>query len=367
VKLLFAIKTMDSRGGGAERVLTQIVAEMAERGHDVTLVSFDAPDSPDFYPVDGRVHRVWLNAGRGRARTSVGDLLKRVAALRRVCRDRGPDVAIGFMQSAYVPLAIALVGTRIPVVASEHIVVEHYSRLIDRLSIRATAGLYRAVVVVAPGTEVGFPRAFRRNAVVIPNPVVPSGEMPADPVGTRRQRLLNVGRLTAQKDQHTLISAFARLVSKHPDWDLRIVGGGELEQDLKFHAETLGVGSRVELTGPKEDVWSEFAAAQIFVMSSRYESFGIATAEALSAGLPAIGFADCPGTNSIIQHKVNGLLVDGVDRVSALARGLDELMGDLELRRRLGHAAPGTVRQFALDAIVHKWDELLRRLAAHDH
>jgi glycosyltransferase involved in cell wall biosynthesis len=97
-------------------------------------------------------------------------------------------------------------------------------------------------------------------------------------------------------------------------------------------------------------------------MPSLYESFGLATAEALAHGLPAVGFADCPGTNELIENEVNGLLVPAGDRVAGLAAALSRLIEDSDLRRRLGQAGPQSVARFSVDTIVAQWEELLRRV-----
>jgi glycosyltransferase involved in cell wall biosynthesis len=263
------------------------------------------------------------------------------------------------MHSAYIPLALALSHSRIPVVASEHIGYDHFRNLrLEALALRATAPLYARMTTISEALKADFPAYLAKRMKVVPNPVEPITRR-ADPIGGNRKKLLNVGRLTKQKDQRTLIEAFAKIASVHPDWTLRIVGQGVLHSELDNMIASLGLAKRIELAGIIEDMESEYASAHLFAMSSRYESFGLATAEALSAGIPAIGFADCAGTNELIQHNVNGLLVGGRDRVAALAQGLDLLMGSSQLRQRLGQAAPASVQRFDLGAIGVQWEVML--------
>jgi glycosyltransferase involved in cell wall biosynthesis len=99
-------------------------------------------------------------------------------------------------------------------------------------------------------------------------------------------------------------------------------------------------------------------------MPSIYESFGLATAEALAFRVPAVGFADCPGTNELIQDGRNGILVGGPDAVHALAEGLSRLMDSAPLRAQLGQAGPDSVRRFSLAAVADRWEEVLRTVAA---
>ena len=125
-----------------------------------------------------------------------------------------------------------------------------------------------------------------------------------------------------------------------------------------------GLRGRAEVAGVVTDIATEYAEADLFVMPSSYESFGLATAEALAAGLPAVGFADCTGTNEIIQDGLNGLLVRGPDRAEALAAGLSRLMGEPVLLAEFSSRAPQTVAEYEAEGIVMRWEELLQSVVS---
>jgi len=364
LNLLFVIKTLDSRGGGAERVLADVSSELVQRGHRLTILSFDSPGSSDFYPVDPRIERVKVGIGSAKDRSRLTETAARILALRKETRKLQPDVAIGFMHSGYIPLALALLGTGVPLIASEHIDYSHYRTVpFQGLTIRTVSSRFTSMTAITERVRLGFPAALRRKMVVIPNPVTAALERRADPIGGRNKVLLSVGRLFDQKDHRTLIAAFAALASRHPQWRLRIVGEGELRADLEKQVEELGLESRIELPGVITGISAEYIGAQLFVLPSKYESFGLATAEALAHGLPAVGFADCPGTNELIQHKVNGLLAQGRNRVKALADALDTLMSSEELRESYGAAGPQSVRGFSIAAVSDRWESLLRSVS----
>jgi glycosyltransferase involved in cell wall biosynthesis len=363
LNLLFVIKSLDSRGGGAERVLADVGAELAKRGHHLTILSFDPPGSADFYSVDPPIVRLRVGVGNVRGRSRVGETIRRIVALRKAANELKPDVAIGWMHSGYVPLALALAGTGLPLIASEHIDYSHYRTVpFEGVMIRLLVGRFARMTAISDRVRSGFPAALRDKMVVVPNPVTTAPDQLSDPVGGAQKTLLSVGRLFAQKDHRTLIAAFARLAPQHPQWRLRIVGEGALRPELERQIEDFGLGSRVDLPGVIQDISAEYRGAQLFVLPSRYESFGLATAEALAHGLPAVGFADCPGTNEIIEHEVNGLLAQGPDRVTALADALDMLMDSPALRRAYGAAGPKSVERFSLSAIASRWESLLRQV-----
>jgi len=129
----------------------------------------------------------------------------------------------------------------------------------------------------------------------------------------------------------------------------------------------LSIEPHVHLVGATASVEMEYQTAQLFALPSLYEGFPNCLAEALAHGLPVIGFADCPGTNRLIETGINGILVSDRDRISGLAAALDELMSSPEKRRAMGTAAVDSVVDYSLDGITDKWEELLRDVAPQSH
>jgi glycosyltransferase involved in cell wall biosynthesis len=189
---------------------------------------------------------------------------------------------------------------------------------------------------------------------IVPNPVPRPGAV-ADVVGGPARTILSVGRLEPQKDQATLINAFAEVADRFPEWKLRIVGEGSLRPSLEAQVRSLGLGARVELTGAVREISSEYSSAQLFVLSSVYESFGLATAEAMAHGLPVIGFADCPGTNELIKEGKNGLLVDAGDRVKGLGRAMASLMQSVKERSRMAAFARDSLAGYSIEQVADAW------------
>lgn len=365
MKILFAIKSLNAPGGGAERVFCTVCSELAARGHEIVVLTLDRPGGHAFYPLAATIRRIDLGIGDASARTGVAAFLRRQPALRLVVRAEQPAVAVGFMHSIYVPLAFALAGTGIPLIGAEHIVPEHYaSRPLEYALMLAAAPLMTRVTVLSETIRASYPAVLRRRMRVMPNPVeTPVGEA-APGLAKARYRLLNVARFDPQKDQATLLRAFALLAPGHPDWELRLVGEGALRPALERLVLELGLQDRVAMPGTSADIAAEYRAADLFVVPSRYEAFGLVTAEALSYGLPAVGFADCPGTNELIRDGIDGFLVAaGPDRPAALAATLARLMDDAALRSRLGSAGKSAGAGRSAADIALRWEKLLREAA----
>ncbi len=106
-------------------------------------------------------------------------------------------------------------------------------------------------------------------------------------------RLLHVGSLTPVKDQATLLRAFARVAGKRPDIALDVAGDGPLREPLATLAERLGLGDRVRFLGavPHDRLPTLYRTADLFVLSSRHESQGLAALEAAACGTPVVGTA----------------------------------------------------------------------------
>jgi glycosyltransferase involved in cell wall biosynthesis len=362
MKLLFAIKSLDSTRGGAEKVLANVTAMFAEREYEVQILSFDKQGGQSVYPLNNKVSRLSLEIGHPEQNTTFWEALKRMVALRKEVKKQKPDVVIAFMHSMFVPMAFALIGTGVPVIASEHIVPQYYqSRKIEFVLLAASSFLVKGMTVLSNAVRALYPSYIQRRMSVIPNPVFignTRGEKSSKPA---RKRILNIGRLDPQKDQKTLIAAFARLANDFPDWDLRIIGEGPLRPDLESQTHALNLSERISLPGTTDKIALEYEAASLFAMPSRFESFGLVTAEAMSYSVPAVGFADCPGTNEIIVNQENGLLVAGENRVQAFADGLECLMKDESLRHKMGATARQSVERYSDEHVFEAWEALIKK------
>ena len=365
MRILFAIKSMANAGGGTERVVSVLAPRLRSRGHDVRLVTLDRVEATSFYELPADLPWTKLATADIGEKLTLCASLRTIRRLRRLVRAERPDIAVGFMHSMYVPLAAALVGNGVPMIASEHIVPDYYRRRrLEYALLTLACCRARKVTALSQAIADRYPAPVRRRMIAIPNPVSPTA--PVKPV-TRGQHetrtILTIGRMDGQKDHQTLIRAFARIAPEFPDWQVRIVGDGELRGDLEALVQDLGLGEQVSMPGTVKDTTREYLQADLFALPSRFESFGMVVAEALGHGLPVVAFADCPGVNEILSDETTGLLVDGTDRPTALARALHRLVSDPALRTRLGSMGPSSVAHFQPDRIAERWETILRETA----
>jgi len=364
MKLLFCTKSMNCAGGGAERVLAEVASGLATRGHDVMVLSFDRPGGESFYPLHDSIRRIELGLGSTTDPARLFDSIARIFAMRSAVLMYSPDVVVGFMHSVFVPLSLSMLGSGIQLIASEHIIYEHYKHIpLEKILLWLSSYLITRITCTSTQALLSYPSPIQRKMVVIENPLGINTDAYADTLGSGRTRkvVLSVGRLEMQKDHAVLINAFSEIAEKVPDWDLRIIGEGGLRAQLEAQISTLGLGNRVQLPGPTRDITKEYLSAQLFVVSSRYESFGLATAEALAHGLPVVGFADCPGTNQLVHTGKNGVLANGTDRVASLAAALHALMTDNRLRVHLSRKSSDILNNFRPEHVLDCWERLIEK------
>jgi glycosyltransferase involved in cell wall biosynthesis len=181
---------------------------------------------------------------------------------------------------------------------------------------------------------------------------------PATEKAVRRQEVLAMGRLVPQKGFDLLLEAWSIALKRLPDWSLRIVGDGQLRDQLARQASTLGIETRVIFAPFSDDPFSLFSQCGIFILSSRFEGLGLVLIEAMTCGAACISF-DCPnGPREVIRNGVNGLLVPA-ERVDALASAMVILGENPMLRHRLGNAARSVSRKFSEPRVAARWHEVL--------
>ena len=203
MKILFAIKALDDTKGGAERVLSDISSGLADRGHEIIILTFDQPGGRSFYPLNSKVRRICLGLGHTDRKTNITEFTSRIKALRKTIKEEKPDIVIAFMHSTFVPMAFALAGTNIPVIASEHIVPRHYkTRPIEYLLFMLCSLFVKKITVLSERIKSSYPYLLRTKMVSIANPVHVQADTTNKKMNSNgRNIILNVGRLTHQKDQ----------------------------------------------------------------------------------------------------------------------------------------------------------------------
>lgn len=205
-----------------------------------------------------------------------------------------------------------------------------------------------------------LPDCFEGKIAVIANPVPKVEEKVNHFVTKERYKVINIARLDiACKQQHLAIESFANLAPQYINWDFELWGVGSDMQRLQKQITDLNMADRIFLKGFTDDPIQRLKEADIFIFPSKYEGFGLALAEAMSAGLPALGFKSCSGVNEIIKHNETGFLANDS---AELCFFLEKLMIDPALRDQLGKSAKISMDDFNEDSVIEKWQKFVQEI-----
>ncbi|MHA6266511.1 glycosyltransferase family 4 protein [uncultured Aliiroseovarius sp.] len=342
--------------GGAEKIVAMIANHRAAHGDQVEVAGMRAPRDGSYYRYspDVTLHVLEPNVPASEPVSQI----KRLKMLRKLIRDRKPDVVVSFLTKINVLTLTAGLGTGIPIVISER----NNPRAQNNHPLWHTASmtLSRRATSVVTLTERGrdqLPAKVRHRTRVIPNPCVPIEGARAQINGAASQ-LVAVGRLDWQKGFDLLLHAVARLRDSHPTLSLTIFGEGPERKALEGLRADLGLEATVAMPGTTQRHGAWVSEADILVVTSRYEGFCNVVAEATLSGVPIISF-DCEfGPREMIRHEVNGLLVQTGD-IDGMADNLSRLINDTQLRARMSAASYLNVEYLDPDRILKSWDAVI--------
>ena len=367
-KILFFVPSL--RGGGAERVTLNLAEDWSGQGAEVVVVTLLSAET-DAFAMPAGVRRIAL--GVFSEKFSPFAMLRYnilpMLALRRVLRAEKPDIAIGISTICAVILALVR-GRDVIAVGAErfHPPLRVMGRFRHWLRRHCYARLDAVVALTLESADWLRRHTKARLVSVIPNSVylpLPENEprlLVGDVVASGRKFLLAVGRLDEQKAFDRLLDGFKQVAGRYGDWDLVILGEGELRGALEAQVASLSLAERVYLPGRAGNMGEWYSAADAFVMTSRYEGIPNALLEAMAHGCPAVS-VDCDtGPRDIIHNGENGLLVTQNDS-AALVVGLDRMLGDEVLRRHFASRAVEVLDRFAPKRIRRMWWELFDELA----
>ncbi|WP_030568635.1 stealth conserved region 3 domain-containing protein [Streptomyces aureocirculatus] len=387
MKITYLLGWGDEMGGTELATYTQAL-HLAER-HDVQVLSVFRTRTEPFFPAARQVRVRYLVD-----RTVTPERPVRASGLdEAACRtlaalpselidpawesafDRLSDVeltaALGALDTdvlvtttpALLAAAVGVVHGRVVTVHQEHRPTQRRGRSGEPLLLHAPR--LDALVTLTGRTRDWIAESLGATApelAVIPN-AVPDGFRPR--ADGESKVIVMAARLTGEKRVDHAVRAFAQLADAHPEWTLRVFGGGHREQSLRRLVDGFGLQDRVELLGPCQDMASEWAKAGLSLMTAGHnEAFPLVLLEALAAGVPVVAYDVLTGPAEIVRHRVDGLLVPPGD-IDELAHAMSELMTDDALRRSCARAArEGVYERFSSAGVTALWEELYTRLVA---
>jgi glycosyltransferase involved in cell wall biosynthesis len=348
-RICFFISSI-SPSGGTERVCTTMANALAIEGHQVSIVSIYGNSS--YFPLSDSIKILSVFQAKKRFKIIPAVLLK----LRSIFSQLKPNVLISVDSAVFVYAFTATLGLKINNLVWEHFNF-HVSLSRIRPIARKLAAKYSVAIITLTQED---KKAWESNIsckvpiIAIPNP----SPFPPLPKIKEERVVLAVGRLTYQKGFDRLLDAWQSVqVQLRADWKLRIVGSGELAQQLRQQVKKLQLQDSVELLPSTKAVEMHYEQAAIYCLPSRFEGFPMVLLEAQSFALPIVAY-DCKTGPAEIVTKQSGILVEE-GNIEALADALQLLMQDQTQRQEMSRHALSNASRYTLDSVLTNWKNLL--------
>lgn len=363
IKLLY-ITNQICGSGGLERVLSIKASYLADiLNYEVHIITLNQGNQPLFYNFGDtlKYHDITATGSK------IAYAINYIKGLRKTINHINPDVISvcdDGLKGLFVPW---LINKPCPMVYERHVsknieIKTDATSLFQKLKLTLTfklmnlgAKTYNRFIVLTKGNLNEWPL---NNALVISNPL---SFYPSEFSNLQNKKVIAVGKHCRQKGFDRLLQSWKLLTDKFPDWELEIYGTIDKEEGIENLANQLGIDQKVTCFPPVKNISEKYKNASIYVMSSRYEGFGMVLTEAMAYGVPCVSF-DCPyGPSDIINDNTDGYLVPN-DDIDALADKIALLMEKKTLRQEMGLKARANVLRFAPEVIVPQWDLLFKNL-----
>ena len=385
MKLAFLCNNMKSTNG-VERVLSQRLSLLAESGmYEVYLITYNQYGTPFSFHISDKVHYIdlatrYINKCCFNGFYQYWDRFisrrKYENAIRACLEQILPDVITCVDIHLADLLTILNIKTEAAKVVECHCGMaayygdlgkikspyERFLKRMQKMKIVRTIRKFDKFVVMTQAELIDWNNDTK--AVCIPNMLATFPDIMPNDVRQIKHRINCVGRYAYQKGYDMLIDAWRIVQTKHPDWSLHIYGSrdgdaGDYEQ-LQY---VIGENDmqNIYLHPATNDVYSKYVGSDFYVISSRYESFGLTLIEAMSCGLPIVSFNCKYGPASILKDGETGILVPQND-VEKLADAICSMIENEEIRQQMGENARLESKKYLPENIMPLWHEFYKSL-----
>lgn len=361
--------------GGAEHVAVMLANGLCNK-HQVFLIA--NLNREVTYQINPKVTLLnWSGDNTNKTKR----LIYEIKNLRGYVKEFKPDVILGIMYKCSLYGKLASIGTGIPVIQTEHNSFERPSSAPmsskDKFLKFYVNKIFDAVTVLTEADKKAIDNRLKK-VYVMPNPLA---LQPVETVPLKKKLILSSGRLDSWhvKGFDLLFKAWSKIEKKHSDWDLQVAGWGSKQSTIDFVqqlAKDAGCENRIQLLGFREDIANLYKESSIFVLSSRYEGFGLVLIEAMSQGCAPVacdykgrqkeilcpeGVSSSKFHDSRIEICENGILCEP-ENVEALALAMDKMISDEELRRKMQENGIERSKYYSIDNTIARWEALINKV-----
>lgn len=360
--------------GGIEKQVTTLANELSKE-YEVEIISlYDILSGESFYQLDDKV-KVKYIFNFGPNKDKIKDALKKfklITLIKQLCK------AVKILYTKYFGLGKIIKNLNTDILISSRI---EFSKQIKRNDIitisqehsfidnekyikkvRKSFKHIKYLIVMTKGAKEKYDEWLKNEkikpeVIVIPNIIKENKSGKISNLNNRQ--IISVGRLEDVKDFYTLILVFSVIVKKYPNYILKIIGEGSMREKLEEQIKKCNLQKNVILTGRRteNEINNELIKSDVFVLTSKSESFSLVLCEAMNFGVPCIAFDVDVGPREIIQDGKNGFLIENRN-VNLMIERLDELLYNISLRRFLGSNSYNVAKNYYSENIINKWKNI---------
>lgn len=341
--------------GGAETMSTQLAQYVDTNKFNVHfIVNHSKVENRNYFALTSNenIHLYFLDENKG---ISVRSIVKMYKLLKKI----KPDIIHTHLHS-YPYVMLYAINHKVKILHTIHNMPEFESKKSGQKILRFLFKHKYAYPVGISNVISTQTDAFYKlkDTVTIYNPVNVGKFNKVGKKDSNVFTFISTGRMSKQKNQKLLISAFAKVSSKHKNVRLLIAGDGVLKDELLAQVKELNL-SNVTFLGNINNVEDYYAISNAFILSSIYEGLPMTILEAMAAHLPIIS-TDVGGVKDIVTD--NGLLTTS-ENEDELVDAMCKLVTDRKLCDELGEKSFKNVQQFDISVITKKYEDLYCKYA----
>ncbi len=362
--------------GGIEKQVTTLANELSKE-YKIEIISlYNILSGKSFYELDERINVKYIfNSGPNRSEIKnalkkfklinlVSELRKafkmlytKYFGLKKIINKLNTDILI----SSRIEFSKQIKRDDIITISQEHSFIDEKKYI---KKVRRSFKHIKYLVVMTKGAKQKYDEWLKEEkvkpeVVVIPN-MIKENKTEKNSTLDNNQ-IISVGRLEEVKDFYTLILVFSVIVKKYPNYVLKIIGEGSMREKLEEQIKNCNLEKKVILTGKlnENEINNQFLKSDVFVLTSKSESFSLVLCEAMNYGVPCVAFDVDVGPREIIQNGKNGFLIE--DRnIDLMIKKIDGLLSNNDIRKKMGIDAKKKASQYYPDKILDKWVYILK-------
>lgn len=365
MKIAIFTRELDEVLGGMEKQILEISSYLANAGHQVVIYTLDENQPKVFFEnVNTTIAITNIKTANPKNKSTLKQKLNRQLKVYRVLKRNKPDIGISFMFGSFLYSRFPTMLLKIPLVLAERNSPDIYKLTKIRkyrFLLFLFMGLADALTVQFSRYSEKYPLFLRKKIWVIPNAVPKIDEFPSR--HSHELTFLFAGRFSFQKKIVQLVTAFSEHLRVHPNSKLRIYGSGEKSAEIQNVISSRRIQESVKILGPENNILKVFRTGDCICVPSIWEGFPNVLAEALSFGIPGIGYSNCDGVSDLLEDGLNGWLEFDDGNIHTLVKLLDRAVVNLTNKQLMIQNCKKSVSKYSEEVISKMWNDLVNIIA----